>query len=472
MTDKHTEKVSFQNLGIFENLLSHLNKIGYHSPTPIQQKAIPIGARGEDIIGIAQTGTGKTLAFSIPMMQQISVQKGMGLILLPTRELAQQVEETIQKVGKPFGLRSAILIGGASMRPQIDALRRRPHIIIATPGRLIDHMEQKTLSLDEVKVLVLDEADRMLDMGFEPQIKRILTHVPKERQTMLFSATMPAKISQIANTYMRKPLRIEVAPQGTTAERVEQEMFIVAKEDKTRLLDKILTEYKGAVLVFSRTKHGAKKISRSIAHMGHTTAEIHSNKSLAQRKSALDGFKSGKYRVLVATDIASRGIDVSNIELVLNFDLPDQIEDYVHRIGRTGRAGKKGKAISFATPDQKRDIRAIETLIRARIPVSPIPDLPMHRPVEHTIDHEYDRGRFQRSHYRSDRSSGYRKQQAFDRPKDTSAHTQKERVYRYKDVRNKPESLETPSTNHTHHKKPYNPSRSRFPKHRSRKPGF
>ena len=446
MTDTKTKQPSFDGLGIFENLLSHLNKIGYHTPTPIQHQAIPIGARGEDLIGIAQTGTGKTLAFAIPMMQQISLNKGMGLILLPTRELALQVEEVIQKVGKPFGIRTAILIGGASMRPQIDSIRRKPHIIVATPGRLIDHMEQKIVSLDNIKVLILDEADRMLDMGFEPQIKRILGKVPKDRQTMLFSATMPAKISQIANIYMKKPLRIEVAPQGTTADRIEQEIFIVGKEDKMRLLDRVLTEYKGSVLVFSRTKHGAKKITRGITQMNHTASEIHSNKSLAQRKAALDGFKSGKYRVLVATDIASRGIDVSNIELVINFDLPDQLEDYVHRIGRTGRAGKKGKAISFATPDQKRDIRSIESLTRSRINISPLPELPQHRIYEKIVDVPQRRpfGRSQgRSQDRPHRTFNGDRKSTDKTHNGDMRNRSKERVFRYTDVRNKPERSET-----------------------------
>ena len=300
----------------------------------------------------------------------------MGLVLLPTRELAIQVEETIHKIGSVYGMRTAVLIGGAPMFPQLKSLRSKPNIIVATPGRLIDHLEQRNLSLANVKVLVLDEADRMLDMGFEQQIKIILDKVPKERQTMLFCATMPSKISQIAEKYMKKPLHIEVAPAGTANESVEQEIFIIHKEDKLRLLAKLLDEYKGMILIFTRTKRGAKKISDAINKMDHSASDIHSDKSLGQRRAALGGFKSGKIRILVATDIASRGIDVSNIELVINYDLPEQTEDYVHRIGRTGRAGKTGKAISFATPEQKHDIRIIEKLIRTRINVSPLPELP------------------------------------------------------------------------------------------------
>ncbi len=370
----------FFGLGIAPNLLKTLEELKLTVPTPIQSKAIPLGIQGKDLVGIAQTGTGKTLAFSIPMLQQISATKGKGLVILPTRELALQVEETVRKLGGKFGLRTAVLIGGASMHMQLQALKKNPHVIVATPGRLIDHLEQRTIRLNEVKILVLDEADRMLDMGFAPQIDRILREVPVDRQTMLFSATMPAAIAKIASRHMKLPVSIEIAPAGTTAERVEQEMFVVPKQDKIRLLEKLLGEYHGTVLVFSRTKHGARKICRSVKAMGYGSAELHSDRSLAQRREALEGFKSGKYRVLIATDIAARGIDVKGIELVVNFDLPDQAEDYVHRIGRTGRAGRSGKAISFATPDQSGDIRAIERLVRTRLPAQrPPANLPQAR---------------------------------------------------------------------------------------------
>ncbi len=357
--------VTFGNMGIAPKLLDLLEKIGFKSPTPIQQKSIPIGIEGKDIIGIAQTGTGKTLAFGLPMLQRLSQHGGRGLIIAPTRELAYQIDETLQKFGPALGIRTAVFVGGASMNLQRQMIKRNPRILVATPGRLIDHLKQKTITLREVSILVLDEADRMLDMGFSEQINEILRHVPKERQTMLFSATMPADIVTLATKQMKLPLRIEVARQGTTSANVEQEMIVVRAGDKLPVLAKLLGEYRGSVLVFSRTKHGAKKITKSVQAMGHTSAEIHSNRSLAQRREALDGFKKGKYRVLVATDIAARGIDVTGIELVINFDLPMNAEDYVHRIGRTGRAGMSGRAISLATPDQHGDIRDIERLIRS-----------------------------------------------------------------------------------------------------------
>ena len=368
----------FQNLGIAPKLLQILQTLKFTTPTPIQHKSIPSAIQGKDIMGIAQTGTGKTLAFGVPMIQRLAQSQGgktKGLVILPTRELALQVNETLKKIGSVIGLKTAILIGGEAMGKQIKMLRLNPHIIIGTPGRLIDHLEQKTLHLTTVSILVLDEADRMLDMGFAPQIKKIMQTVPKVRQTMLFSATMPDEIVDIAKSYMSLPLRIEVAPAGTAIELVEQELFFVQKEDKAALLQNILKEYSGSILVFCRTKFGAKKIAQTVRNHSHTASEIHSNRSLNQRIEALEGFKIGRYRVLVATDIAARGIDVSGIQLVVNYDLPSTAEDYVHRIGRTGRAGLAGKAISFAMPDQRHEVRAIERLIRKNLPITQTPTL-------------------------------------------------------------------------------------------------
>ncbi|TSC79223.1 MAG: ATP-dependent RNA helicase RhlE [Candidatus Peregrinibacteria bacterium Gr01-1014_25] len=370
---------SFGALPIAPNLLRMLEQRKLTSPTPIQHQAIPIALEGKDIIGIAQTGTGKTLAFGIPMLQRLAQQGGRGLVIVPTRELAYQVEDALIPFATPLNIRTAVFVGGASMERQLQMLRNDPRILVATPGRLNDHLERRTVTLREVRILVLDEADQMLDMGFKPQIERILHHVPKQRQTMLFSATMPPEIVKLAAAHMDLPLRIEVAPAGTAAEKVEQELFIVKREDKLALLEKLLGEYAGTVLVFSRTKHGAKKITRMVRAMGHSAAEIHANRSLAQRREALEGFKTGKYRILVATDIAARGIDVTGIAVVINFDLPDDANDYVHRIGRTARAGREGRAISFASPDQAAGVRGIERLLRMPIRRLPLPTLPARR---------------------------------------------------------------------------------------------
>lgn len=376
MTKKKHEKPGFDKLGIAPKLLGQVAKQRFTEPTPIQAQAIPVAIKGRDVIGIAQTGTGKTLAFAIPMIQQISREGGTGLVLLPTRELAEQVNDEFKKLGKDFGLRTAILIGGASMNIQIRDLKKRPHVIIATPGRLIDLIEQKIMTLKDVRYLVLDEADRMLDMGFEPQIRKVLVNVSQDRQTFLFSATMPDKIAKIVKKYMHDPIRIEVAPAGTAIDLVTQVGYVVEKRDRLRLLVALLSRSKGTALVFSRTKHGARKIAAGLRRSDISSVELHSDRSQAQRRDALAGFKKGKYRIMVATDIASRGIDVSDIEYVINYDLPDQIEDFVHRIGRTGRAGKKGVAISFVAPDQKLELNAIENLLHDRLDLKPLPDLP------------------------------------------------------------------------------------------------
>ena len=377
----------FFGLGIAPKILEILDRIKFKTPTPIQLKAIPIAIEGKDVIGIAQTGTGKTHAFAIPMVQQLAQKQGIGVVLAPTRELALQIEVAVRVLAQPFGMKTACLIGGAPMPPQEDALRRHPQIVIGTPGRFIDHMERRNLVLARANILVLDEADRMFDMGFAPQVSKILQAMPRVRQTMLFSATMPPEIIRIVNAHMKLPVHVEMAPSGTAAEHVTQELYIVKKEAKLHLLSKILTQYQGSVLLFTRTKHHARKIARAIRDMGHRAAEIHSDRTLGQRREALEGFKAGRHRILVATDIASRGIDVTHIELVINFDLPDDVENYVHRIGRTGRAGRKGRAISFATPDQSRDVKSIEHLIRMQLPIITHPEVQTEnfaKPVDRT----------------------------------------------------------------------------------------
>lgn len=374
--------ISFYGLGVAPRILDILGRMKFVVPTPIQHKAIPIATEGKDIVGVAQTGTGKTLAFAIPVIQCLSRRNGRALIVVPTRELAIQVNETFRWLAPSFGIKTAVIIGGAPMHLQIRELRKNPRVLVATPGRLVDHMEQRTILLADVRVLVLDEADRMFDMGFLPQIEKILKFIPRNRQTMLFSATIPAEIAKMAIRHMKLPINIEVAPSGTAAERIIQEVFIVRRSSKQRLLTKLLERYRGPVLIFSRTKIGARNITRGLQRMNHRAAEIHSDRSLAQRKEALNGFKSGRYKILVATDIAARGIDVTGIELVINYDLPDDSENYVHRIGRTGRAGHEGRAISFAMPDQGRDIRNIERLINSALSIVEHPDLPKESFVE------------------------------------------------------------------------------------------
>lgn len=366
----------FGGLGIAPGLLASIARLNFTEPTPVQRRTIPVGLEGKDVIAIAQTGTGKTLAFGIPMIQRLAQLKGRGLVLLPTRELAIQVSESLNSVGKSVGLRTAVVIGGASEEQQKRALMKNPRVIIATPGRLVDFLEQRVVNLSNIEILVLDEADRMLDMGFAPQINRILRAVRSERQTMLFSATMPMEILDLAYQHMKMPINIEIAPSGTAADNVLQEVFFIERESKTRLLEVLLNEYHGSVLVFTRTKFAARKLTRKVRDAGHSAAEIHSDRSLPQRRDALEGFKAGKYRILIATDIAARGIDVVGIELVVNYDLPNNSQDYVHRIGRTARAGMAGRAISFATYDQQNDIRDIERLVKTGLSIKEVPLLP------------------------------------------------------------------------------------------------
>jgi ATP-dependent RNA helicase RhlE len=403
MTQQGQSIGKFRDLGIAINLLEILDQKNFSIPTPIQHQVIPGALQGKDVVGIAQTGTGKTLAFGIPMIERIARYKGQGLVLVPTRELALQVEEALRQIGGPLGLKTAVVIGGTSQHSQVRALKNNPHIVVATPGRLDDLMKQGVYKLDRVKIVTLDEADRMLDVGFLPQIRKILQTIQKDRQTMLFSATMPKTISTLASEFMQLPLRIEVAPQGTSAEKVEQEIFVVTKDKKTRLLDSLLSQYKDEkVLIFSRTKYGAKRIARDIRNMGHTATEIHSNRSQSQRTISLAGFTRGKFRIMVATDIAARGIDVRDISIVINFDLPDNSEDYVHRIGRTGRAGRVGRAISFVTPPQRADVRKIERLIRKSLPILSMPDLPPERKKSFHSEESPDQG--QRRSYSGNRS--------------------------------------------------------------------
>ncbi|MFH1699664.1 MAG: DEAD/DEAH box helicase [Candidatus Zixiibacteriota bacterium] len=386
---KKTKRASneFSDLGITPNLVREIDKLNFEHPTPVQKESIPPAIQGDDIIVVAKTGSGKTIAYGIPTLQRLSKMKsGIGLVLVPTRELAIQVDEALQIFSRPLHMHTTVLIGGASISLQRDSLRKNPRIIVATPGRLMDHIERKTVDLSEVGVFILDEADRMLDMGFIPDIKKIMKSIPDNRQTMLFSATMPKEVEAIAEKLMENPTRIETDRSGVTPAEVSHEMFFVNNQDKKRLLAVQLKQCSGPVLVFTRTKHTARKLTGKINEMGFTAAQIHSDRSQGQRRFALEGFKRGRYQILIATDIAARGIDVLGIELVVNYDMPATSEDYVHRIGRTGRAGKTGHAVSYATIAQKGSIRNLERFMNTKLAISVWPTLPSEMNLLKEID--------------------------------------------------------------------------------------
>ncbi len=367
---------TFHDLGIAPKILEVLDKSGFKHPSHIQAQAIPVALTGKDIFGIAQTGTGKTLAFAIPMIQQLANNQGRGLILSPTRALATQIHQTFEKIGNPLGFYTAILIGGESFDEQLNQLNGNARVIIATPGRLLDHLRQQTTRLDDVILAVLDEADRMLDMGFIPSVELILKYIAKERQILMFSATMPEAILQIADKHMTEPVKIEISPESTTASTITQELYIVSHERKNVLLEKLLATHANSTLVFCRKKVDAAKLTRYLKSKNYKTAEIHADKTQEQRFMALEAFKKGSVRILVATDVAARGIDVKNIGLVVNYDLPDDPASYVHRIGRTGRAGKLGFAISFATPIQLELVKDIEKIVKIPLPLIQHKDMP------------------------------------------------------------------------------------------------
>ena len=366
---------SFSALGLSEQALRAVRTANYEHPTPIQAKAIPPALAGQDVIGCAATGTGKTAAFVLPMIDRLAGKSGTrGLVLAPTRELANQIAEHATLFGAARKVRCATLIGGVGMGGQISALRSSPQIVIATPGRLIDHLEQRTARLDGIEILVLDEADRMLDMGFKPQLTRILARVPAQRQTLLFSATMAGEVAEFARTHLRAgAVRVEVARSGVTAERVDQQVFRVPQEEKGALLMALLSDDDASTLVFTRTKHRADKVARAVERAGHKVARIHADRSQNQRQQALEGFRDGRYRVLVATDIAARGIDVAEIGHVVNFDLPNVPANYVHRVGRTARADASGVASSFVSPEEAPLLRDIERFTRLSIARAEVP---------------------------------------------------------------------------------------------------
>ncbi len=375
--DNSNKMTEFAGLELAQPLLRAVSDEGYSKATPIQAKAMPPLLDGRDLLGVAQTGTGKTAAFALPLLQHLAkndakarAHEPRALILAPTRELAGQIGDNIRAYSRYLGLRTAVIFGGVSARPQIKTLAKGVHILVATPGRLLDLMNQGQVCLGAIEIYILDEADRMLDMGFIRDVNKITAAVPKHRQTALFSATMPKTVQALADGLLNDPVRVEVAPAATTAEKVEQSVLFVARDKKRALLGELLADQDlQRVLIFTRTKHGANRVAKQLVQIGVDADAIHGNKSQGARERALKGFRAGKIRALIATDIAARGIDVEGVTHVINFDLPNEPESYVHRIGRTARAGAGGKAISFCDHEERACLVEIEKTIRQPVPV-------------------------------------------------------------------------------------------------------
>ena len=385
--------MSFNNLQLIEPILKALSNEGYTTPTPIQEESIPVILQQKDLLGCAQTGTGKTAAFAIPLLQLMHQQQNSSpegrrhikaLILTPTRELAIQIEESFKAYGRYLDLKHLVIFGGVSQYPQVATLRRGVDILVATPGRLLDLMNQRHVSLQDIQFFVLDEADRMLDMGFVQDVRRIIAKLPAKRQTLFFSATMPPEIQQLANILLNNPVKVQVTPPSSTVDLIQQSLYYVEKMSKRSLLVHLLKDESiETALVFTRTKHGADKITKDLNRAGIRAEAIHGNKSQNSRQSALHNFKTRKTRIMVATDIAARGIDIDDLTHVINYDLPNVPETYVHRIGRTGRAGASGIAISFCDYEEKMYLKDIERLISKSIPV--VKEHPFDVPLMHNI---------------------------------------------------------------------------------------
>jgi len=408
--------MTFESLKIMPRILDAIKQGGYTIPTPVQKQAIPVVLEGRDLIGCAQTGTGKTAAFAIPILQLLETDQRpiqgrkpiRALILTPTRELAVQIAEKFIAYGKYTRIRSAVVYGGVSQHSQVRALRDGVDVLIATPGRLMDLMNQRFVNLDRVKILTLDEADRMLDMGFIRDVKKIITKIPVKRQTLFFSATMPTEIVNLSKTILTNPVRVEITPERPTADNVKQELYYVDKSNKKSLLIHVLQKQEvSSALIFTRTKHGADKVVDFIKNAGIRAEAIHGNKSQNARQTALKNFKAKHTKILVATDIASRGIDIHDLSHVINFEIPNEPETYVHRIGRTGRAGASGIALSFCDTEERSYIRSIHRLINKEIPV--IEDHPF--PMKNTSTHESGPRNFQSKRRSSSNKIWYERRQ-------------------------------------------------------------
>jgi ATP-dependent RNA helicase RhlE len=365
---------TFAKLGLSADVLATIEEIGFVHPTPIQNAVIPTALTGKDVIGLAQTGSGKTAAFVLPMAERLTHGRGVrGLIMAPTREIALQTKAFLDLFGKNHNLHTACLIGGVRMKPQLDALHDNPDVVVATPGRLLDHVNRRTVNLEKVEMLVLDEADHMLDLGFLPQIRDVLRRLPRDRHTMMFSATMPDSIEMIARDFMRDPLRIDIMPAGGAAEGITHRLYVVKEADKRNCLLALLDQELGSTLVFTRRKIDAEWLYAVLDRKGHPVARIHADQSQGKRVDALKTFREGEHRILVATDIAGRGIDIPGIEHVINFDIPENVEDYVHRAGRTARGRAKGIVATIATWQDLPMVRKIEETLGEKVPRCTVP---------------------------------------------------------------------------------------------------
>ena len=451
--------ISFEQLHLLPLLLRAIKEEGYQIPTPIQSQAIPSALEGRDILGCAQTGTGKTAAFALPILQRLERYQRDGgkrpiraLILTPTRELALQIEESFGAYGRHMNLRHAVVFGGVSQAPQVEALRRGVDILAATPGRLWDLMNQGYIRLDRVEIFVLDEADRMLDMGFVNDVKRIVAKLPQKKQTLFFSATMPPEIMELVDSLLRDPMKVEVTPQSSTVDLIDQSVYFVDKKNKRRLLIHLLQRPEvTSALVFTRTKHGADRVTRELGRANIKAQAIHGDKSQNARQRALQNFKSGRIQVLVATDIAARGIDVEEISHVFNYDLPNIPETYVHRIGRTGRAGMRGTAISFCDGEEKAYLADIEKTIGKQVPVveeHPYPMQILGAPQHQQAEKKEPRGKESSSHKR--------------RPSENRNHTKQKKAALPQEAK-KPGSSEQKSQ-HPHRSKQREQRNNRIPK--------